>query len=109
MSTSKQRKAAGEFFVEQWNTPRENSYVPNYMIEGVHNYLAFGDRPGSFLMAVLSNDLLGAFQQADENNRQSMLGWAMMLECCIPMHCRGSKQAVDKWLKDEVDADEASV
>jgi len=46
--------------------------LPESLRGGMQRYFEHGIEPGSFLMAVLANNLIGAFACADENNRARM-------------------------------------
>lgn len=46
--------------------------VPQHTIEALERYVFHGLEPGSFLMAVLCNDLAGAVGRADPWNRRAI-------------------------------------
>lgn len=74
--------------------------VPRYMHEGVMRYVEHGIIPGTFLAAVLANDLVGALGHADETNRACMHGYACMLHNGFPARVYGmwgSLQALEDW------------
>lgn len=73
------------------------SMLPDYMQGGARRYLEKGERPGSFLQAVLWNDLQEAFGRADTVNLSSMFGWARFLHEAPP-EAWGSKEKVEKWI-----------
>jgi len=78
---------------------RDNLHlVPEHMHDGLMLYLEHGVEPGSFLDAVLRNDLVGAFTRADELNQHAMRGWAELMYWHIPMSARGVN--VDQWMAD---------
>jgi hypothetical protein len=52
---------------------------------------------GSFLRAVLKNDLLGAFAAADADNSAAMRSWALFLYNDAPSPCRGDDAALLRW------------
>ena len=60
-----------------------------------HNYVP----PGSFVHAVLSNDLMTAFQRADDMNLQHMKDIVSYLYNDVNMLCWGSPEVVEQWLK----------
>lgn len=74
------------------------SHLPAHMREGAYNYVMFGQPPGDFLRAVLVNDLNGAAQKADGQNRHALFLWAQWLDH-IPMICWGSSSAVERWIQ----------
>ena len=71
--------------------------IPEHMVEGVVRWIEWGLPPGDFLTALLSNDLMGAFARADEQNAASMRGWAMFLYNYAPSECYGSQAKVLAW------------
>jgi hypothetical protein len=73
--------------------------VPEHMHDGYINYLLHGIEPGSFLLAVLSNDLSAAFAYADETNRNAMYQHVMFLYNAAPNACWGSVAKVLSWLE----------
>ena len=70
--------------------------VPDYMRQGVLAYLE-GRPPGTFLRAVLANDLHKAALLADDNNQICLFQWAGVLDA-LPISCWGSRQKVDAHL-----------
>lgn len=54
--------------------------------------------PGSFLHAVLANDLYRAIRKADEANTRWLAHIAAYVEGHMPTACRGSQAAVQAWL-----------
>jgi hypothetical protein len=74
--------------------------VPVTLHDGLRNYIA-GRRPvGSFLTAVLSNDLAGAVVRADPGNKFALPEIVLFLHNYAPSPCWGSPEAVEAWLAD---------
>jgi hypothetical protein len=77
--------------------------IPPHMHESITDWVSKGepspDRMGKFLYALLSNDLMGAFQHADAENLAAMFHWAVFLHNYAPADCFGSVKAVDAWWK----------
>lgn len=74
------------------------SNVPSHLYEGLIEYIA-GRRPvGSFLTAVLSNDLLEACIKADYVSRYHIVDVVMFLVNYAPAECWGSEKNVVDWL-----------
>ena len=42
----------------------------DYMAAGMRRYIEYGIAPGSFMTAILCNDLMEAAQRADDTNRR---------------------------------------
>ncbi len=72
--------------------------LPSYMIDGLMLYYTNGISPGSFLYAVLCNDLKGAFGAADETNRAHMFEWASFMYNHMPAQAQGSPEKVKAWM-----------
>jgi len=75
------------------------SLIPEHMRPGVKRYLENGRRPGSFLTAVLENNLVESFARADNINQSQMLVWVNFLYNEMPMASWGSKEKVKAWVK----------
>ena len=73
--------------------------LPEHMQDGMRLYIEHGIEPGSFLTAVLSNDLMGALSKADDINRHCLLDYGMFLYNNAPSRSFGSRQAVKEWLE----------
>lgn len=71
--------------------------IPFHMIGGVRRYIENGIPPGSFLTAVLSNDLRGAFERADDENRGCIEGYVRFLYSYGPSECWGSPAKFNAW------------
>lgn len=74
-----------------------SSNVPEYMHDGMILWLTEGIPPGSFLTAVLSNDLREACSRADETNRQHLYDYIFFLYNYAPSAAWGSEQNVVNW------------
>lgn len=81
------------------------SMIPEHMREGVKLYLERGLKPGSFLLAVLENDLAEAFARADETNRMALYNWVRFLCSEMPKKSWGSKEEVEAWMKKKREED----
>lgn len=71
--------------------------LPEHMRFVAQEYVEEGKLPGSFLQAVLRNDLYGAFNRADDINRANMAAWASFLSQ-IPMCSWGSVERIKGWV-----------
>ena len=74
------------------------SKIPEHCREGMKRYIEQGIAPGSFLTAVLSNDLVGAFIKADDINALRMRDYCDFLYNEIPMPAWGSRLNVKTWI-----------
>lgn len=73
--------------------------VPEHKLGALNRYIENGIRPGSFLTAVLSNDLMQAFKQADDLNIANMFAIVKHLYNEIPIAAWGSYEKVRAWIK----------
>lgn len=74
------------------------SYLPEHMQGAMQRYIERGIQPGSFLIAVLSNDLMGALKRGDDVNLGALSAYGRFLYCEAPRHCYGSLLHVNKWI-----------
>ncbi len=66
---------------------------------GIRNYVDHRIPPGSFLEAVLCNDLKTACAQADHINRHALFEIVSYLYNEVPYDCWGSVENYRAWLK----------
>lgn len=71
--------------------------LPVHMQEGAIGYVLHGYHPGSFLSAVLRNDLISAAENADEQNKHALYEWAVFVYNAVPVAARGSREAIENW------------
>jgi hypothetical protein len=71
--------------------------VPAHIKESIDRYVYHHIAPGSFVTAVLSNDLAGALRTADENSLRGLRDIVRYIHSEIPNSCHGSKSKVTKW------------
>ena len=67
--------------------------------ESLYNYFVHGLEPGSFMTAVLSNDLYGAVGRADFVNIDLVGEYARWIESCAPYGSYGDRDTVRGWLR----------
>jgi hypothetical protein len=73
--------------------------VPEHMHDGVCLWLLHGIAPGSFLSAVICNDLKESFGRADEINRDCLFEWVQFFYNHTPHDCWGSEERAAAWAK----------
>lgn len=71
--------------------------VPDGLHDGLINYLASGTPCGHFLTAVLSNDLKGACNRADLENKYRIWDIVFFLFNYAPGNAWGSVERVQEW------------
>jgi hypothetical protein len=73
------------------------SGIPYHMHDGLTHYILTGRRPGSFLEAVISNDLREAVSRADSPNQQALAKYIIFLYNYAPIGSWGSPEAFERW------------
>lgn len=73
--------------------------VPEHDIRGFVEYVFEGVPVGSFLEAVLENNLMEAYKRADDKNTRAMYGIVSFVYSYLPSPCHGSPEKVAAWLK----------
>lgn len=72
--------------------------LPDHMQGAMERYIEHGMLPGSFLTAVLENDLFEAVGRADEVNKYSLPQYVMFLYNYAPSGCYGSREKIERWV-----------
>lgn len=72
-------------------------WIPDYMREGMMNWIERGVLPGGFLTAILSNDFMGACNKADETNSRNLMNYAKFLYNAAPTGSFGGVKEVREW------------
>jgi len=74
------------------------SKLPIRLQEPMKLYAEDRIRPGGFLTALLSNDLLSTFRQADKNNEPEIINIIFWVFWELPVGSWGSREKVEEWL-----------
>ena len=72
-------------------------YIPERMMPGIERYVQDRVMPGSFLQAVISNDLRLACANADEENLRNLPAYIAYLYNETPSGCWGSQEKMIYW------------
>jgi hypothetical protein len=75
------------------------SMLPSHCQEGMKRYIEHGIAPGSFLEAVITNNLVEAFARADFTNRQNIERYVAFLWNECPIGAWGSEKVYQEWVK----------
>ena len=75
------------------------SAAPESTIQTIKDYVNHGLEPGSFVRAVLENNLAMAFAKADIYNERALKQIVTYVFNKIPHNSWGSPEAVENWLK----------
>ena len=84
-------------YAQQITAKARRAGVPDHCIDGLIRYIVDGIKPGTFLQAVLRNNLVDAASHADEINRHHLFAYAVFLVSYAPSGCWGSAEAVKAW------------
>lgn len=75
-----------------------NTFVPDHLRDGIFRYIEQGIPPGSFLQAVICNDLLASVALADLENTYFLTKIVAWFYNYAPAQCWGSPQKVNAWV-----------
>ena len=82
------------------------SLIPSRIIKALSNYAEHGYPVGSFLAAVISNDLMNAVGRADDDNIRVLRSICGFVHNEFPRGSHGSREIYKNWIearkKDEV-------
>ena len=73
--------------------------VPEYTAEALEDYAVRHIPTGSFLRAVLSNDLITSINKADLENLYNLPAIATWVDAHAPRGSHGSREAYEAWIK----------
>lgn len=73
--------------------------VPEHIRDGIRLYVERGIPPGSFLQAVICNDLREACGRADDINRSRLFQIVQFFYLDTPSGCWGSSKHYSDWIK----------
>jgi hypothetical protein len=77
------------------------SKLPGHIQGGVQRYIEKRIEPGSFLSAVICNDLREACACADDINRHRLFDIVSWFYCEAPGNCWGSPEKFLAWLSED--------
>lgn len=80
---------------------RHEHPIPLHTEEGLKRYAVDRLPTGSFLQAVLSNDLKGAVVQADDMNQRALQNIVIWVMNVLPSQAQGSREKYLAWLNPE--------
>lgn len=80
-------------------SPTEQSESLQMAIDSLMRYKEHKIPTGSFLEAVLSNDLFKAVGKADQYSRANLFAIVNYIYNEMPGNCWGSREIVNEWLK----------
>jgi len=93
-------QAKEDFFVRNGTA----HWVPPHIMRGMDRYVLMRVQPGSFLTAVLENDMKGAVLNADEQALTNLHAVVIFVVNVLPADIQGSQDKVNAWLAGGNDA-----
>lgn len=75
-----------------------NYRIPPHMMAAMQRYVQEGVQPGSFLSAIISNDLKEACARADDINKDLIWEYAHWFYNHAPSSCWGSPENMENWI-----------
>ena len=79
--------------------PAQDSDVPKIIKDSINRYIKHNRPCGSFLRAVISNDLHTACLCADDNNKRDLIKIVKYVNDVVPHDMRGSRSAYETVIK----------
>ena len=73
--------------------------LPYRMLTGIQRYVDHGIAPGSFLKAIISNDLRSAVEHADDENMVLIPAYVGYLFNKVPGGCWGSAEIYERHME----------
>jgi len=73
--------------------------IPDEAGETIKLYVEHGIKPGSFLTAIICNDLQAAFAQADQTNAELIPAYVMYFHWEVPARITGSPRRMNNWIQ----------
>lgn len=81
---------------------------PEHIQYSIKLFVDHGCRPGGFLTAVLSNDLFGAINNADDDSVENLPHVVAFIHQTVRSDCYGTKEKVLAWRGTEREAPDAA-
>jgi hypothetical protein len=81
-----------------WSETVDWGQIPERMRGGIVRYVENGIKPGSFLYAVICNDLMLAVGKADYENIRLLPAYARLLYQYFPPGSHGSAERAKLWM-----------
>lgn len=75
----------------------EDYEIPEHMRQSLIYYVLEGLEPGSFMSAVLSNDLAESVGRADHINREKLFNYVQFIYNVMPSESWGSSEKIFSW------------
>lgn len=73
-------------------------YISDNMLDAIKRYIEHGIEPGSFLTAIITNNLNSAVAYADDENIKNIPAFVSYFYNHAPSNCWGSIDNMDGWM-----------
>ena len=80
--------------------------IPKYTLDSLTRYVEHGIPPGSFLCAVLENNLVRAVGRADRENLAALPDIVKYIYNELPSTCWGSPARVNEYIESKITANQ---
>lgn len=77
----------------------DKSLIPRHLQAALDRYVIEHIPTGSFLEAVLTNDLKGAIQNASDDSLDALPAIVAYVHNNTPHDCKGSREAYERWIQ----------
>lgn len=77
----------------------DGCYVPYHVMGGIVRYIESGLHPGSFLAAVITNDLGGVIANGDRESLENLVAIYKFFYNYCPSNCWGNEKKMSAWIK----------
>ena len=74
-------------------------YISPYTMNIIKGYIRDGYQPGSFLTAIICNDLRGAINHGDDENIRNIPAFVIFFCNKAPADCWGSQEKMKLWVQ----------
>lgn len=75
--------------------------IPSHLMGAIDRYIEHGLPPGGFLTAVITNDLAGAFNRADNLSKEYLEDIVTYFWNYTPARCWGSLTNLREWMENK--------
>lgn len=75
------------------------SKIPERIHECIIRYIEYGIIPGSFLQAIICNNLRETYAQCDNENERHIKDYVKWFYIYAPSPCWGTKEKMDLWVR----------
>lgn len=89
-----------EFYRDQLGRIREQfvtHQLPDYMWQGIEDWIVHGELPGDFLCGVIKDSLFQAAHHADQTNKNLLKNYAGFFYNAMPVNSHGSVNRMKEW------------